>query len=355
MTRTTLRSLAVVALAACGSDLSFNYGSVRGMVMFGNPPGVLDLYAAPPLRQLRSMPLQLSAGVIVSPALADPIRGGFYAIQGVPSTTGPVWTSWSLVRYGPDWTIAASRTSAELVGTDSLGLYPLALTPDAQLLVAQRAQSPNDLVVLDAATLTVLRTIPAPALQIYTGWGPTGTTGAQLLLRHIATNCNGYVVWMDAVTGAHVDSAGIPCNDQLGGALGPGQIYVMSDTLNARLELYDAHLGHAVAAQDSLSFPIFFPDTVHGLLIEPGGGLLVLVDAHTLKLTGTVPTGSGPAPRTVRFGAVDPGTGAFFATWFEPNPLEKGFLDNGDGIMVVDVARQRVVADMASQAGTILH
>lgn len=346
-------------VAGCGNDLSFGKGAVRGVLIVGNPYNRLVEYSAPPLAELRSMPLPLPNGDVLVPLAADPVRGGFFAIQVTPSTTlpGVPPASWSLHRYDANWTPVASRTGAEVVGTDSMGIGPVTLTPNGQFLVVQDGQAPDNLVVLDATTLAVIRTITASGMRIYTGWGPTGTTGSQVLMRRFGVGCGGSVIWLDVATTAHVDSASIPCAglDQFGGALAPGLIYVMSDTLYARLELYDAHLGQVVATQDTLSFPFFFPDNLQGLLIEPGGGLLVLVDAHTLKVSGTVATGSGPSPRTVRFGVVDPGTGAFFATTFEGSAQEKGFIDIFDGIMVVDMARRRVVVDQASQAGTILR
>jgi hypothetical protein len=96
--------------------------------------------------------------------------------------------------------------------------------------VAQRSVPPADLVVLDATTLAVMRTVSAHGSDLYPpGFYPTGATGSQVLVRHSGSSvCTQWYLWLDAASGAVADSASPACGHSYLGARPPPNLQIIT-------------------------------------------------------------------------------------------------------------------------------
>ena len=344
--------LGAVVLAGCTADVTgVGEGSVHGLVIAGVSTVQLIEYSAPPFTEARRLTLN-GGSSFVRPMLTAP-AGGFYAVGTAASPALPLAPDqWSVIRYGSDWTVRATRSGAELVGGDTLITYFLRLTPDERFLVTEVFSAPgaatpvNDLLVLDAVTLELVDRRPMGARQLYTGFGPAGTSGTQILfLSAVSPGCIA-AVWVDVETGVRADSVGIPCDYSFRGALNPQRLYLYPqvEELPQRLLLWDAG-GAGVAAIDSVPPPVLLADPSRGRLVGLMGQTLMLIDAQTLGVQRVVPLAGLPGAPSVVMGVIDP-SGALFATVERARRCRQGICPRDPGLMVIDLDRGEVLAEL---------
>ena len=351
--------LAALVLGGCTGDVTgVGEGQVRAVVISGVTTIELIEYSAPPIRALRHLTLN-GGNSFVQPMVRDPVRGGFYAMAAQGSLAGALAPgAWSVVRYGADWTIAATRSGVELVGTDSLVTYFLRLTPDGRYLVTEVFSPPgaahviNDLLVLDAATLELIDRRPMGLRQLYTGFGPPGTTGSQILfLAAVAPGCVA-AVWVDVAGDITQDSVGVPCDYSFRGALSPRRLYLypLIDELPQRLLLWDPS-GAGLAEVESARPPLLLPDPARNRLVGLMGSTVMLLDAQTLAVHRVIPLHDVPGSPAVVIGVVDRGTGALFAIVDRTRRCRQGICPHDAGLMVIDLDNGAVLAELDLENG----
>lgn len=357
MTRRASLFLALAALAACSGDsFSFGDGTVRGYTIEGSYPGLaLVEYSAPPVAERRARTLLGTDGRWRFPIMVDWVRGGFYAERVDTAWVGrpccPPPSGWALVRVGNDWNDAAVRSGTEIVGADTMGVKLWGMTPNGQFIVGQRSVAPSDLVVLDATTLAIIRTVPAHGADLLTHY-PWGGTGAQMMLRHAATGaCAPYLLWVDMVSGAVADSVQLPCNHTFLGAVAPNRLLLRPDSINSQLVLYDPVAHATIAQQDTLGYPgQIIADSARGELVELMAGYVVFVNAATLKAKYIIQMGEPPLFRSILSAALDPVRRAVFGISQVPIPSEKGLYGTDYHLVVLDLDGRRFAADVPGGA-----
>ena len=345
--------LALVLAAACSGDpVGVSEFDVRAVVIAGVTTIELVEYAAPPIRELRRMTLN-GGGHFVQPMVQDP-GGGFYAVASAASLAGALAPDeWEVLHYGPGWTVTASRGAAELVGSDTLVTFFLRLTPDARYLVTEVFSPPgvvpaiNDLLVLDAASLELVDRRPMGQRQLYTGLGPAGTTGSQILFfSRVAPGCVA-AVWVDVANDVVADSAAVPCDYSFRGALSPDRLYLypLVQALPQRLLLWDPD-GAGLAEIESERPPVLLADPARGRLVGLLGNELMLLDAQTLAVQRVISLVAIPGRPSVVMGAVDPASGALFATVERTRRCRQGICPRDPGLMVLDLDHGAVLAEL---------
>lgn len=342
---------AIAIAAACSGDVAaLGTGTVHFVTNDGSR---IAAYSAPPIGVTHQLPLLDAAGRLTFPLLRSQAPGGAYATRVdsayVFTRATMPGSGWTLERLGSDLTVAASLPGQDIVGTDSGGIAGYQLTPDGRFFVVQRRTPPASLVVMDATTLTVIDSVSSHGSVLYfPGPIPLGTVGSQVLLDHPGPACARYFLWLDVNSGALADSATIPCGHLFFGARAPHQLYLVPDTSNAQLVLYDGQSQQRMAQQDTLGFPDqVILDAARGEIIERAGPYVVFADAATLKarrilsLVGTTPT------RSFVTMALDAPSDALVALIGSYAPAERGFGLLDLSLAVVDVQQARIAAEQS--------
>ena len=343
--RSCLATLLLIAAACSGDSGVFASGSVRALFATNvQNNGVLTTslseFEGPPLARRRSMPLNDSLyGLQVQ--LRDPGHpGGFYAWR-VGTVTGSPASS-KLLRYDASWNVADSISSQALFGQDTLTAVAMRLSADGRFLAVQALTSPlSNVLVLDPSTLAIVRSIPVGSRQLRVSSQPSGTVASQVQLIAFS-GCAGAFYWLDLAAGAIADSAIVPCNHFYAGAAGPHRLYLMADSVNAPLMVYDAQSGQRTY-QDTLSGTNLIADTTRGEVIEYGIGFLVFADAQTLHVRRVLTFAENPT-EALQSAFIDPATGALVAALGIPVVGEKSFAVTNPQLAIIDPAGPGIVA-----------
>ena len=347
-----VRWLAILIAAGCTTDaFSFGDGSAHALVF---SDGAWIEYSAPPLKERRRF-TSTEPGTSVRVLLSDPLRGGFIGVaEPSAAVNSPLLPAqWSLRRYGPEWNVDATRTGVELLGPDSLFLTNWRLTPDGRFFVLQvhslQTTAVNDLLVLNAVTLAVVDRRPLGPRDLYTGSGPTGATGSQMLFRSsFSPGCSNSLVWVNVETGLVADSTGRPCDQRFLGALSPQRLYFSSEVPGQppRTVVWDAGTQTEVASSDSVVANDIRLDAIHDQLIVNMGLVLFLMDPQTLAVRGSI-TADPEGHDEFGSGQLDPRTGAYFVPAYKRLLTDKGFVTYDNRLVVLDLVQRRVAAQLS--------
>lgn len=328
-------------------------GSARVLVL--TESGELVEYSAPPLVETRRFDFQSALSPHVQFVALNRDSGGFFAFE-VPSGPpfGPRY--WSLVRYDHSWTEVARKPVSDYIGQDTVIPEAFRLTADGRFLVGHVpvrtvAGLPPQILVLDAATLEVVRQFDGTTFFPWWSSGPEASTGPQVvLMRFVGVGSCGSAYWYDVEANLAVDSVAMPCGFVPRGFQTHRRIYVTppSMTQYTPLMIFDADAGQIVATQSTVPIADVVADRFANRIVGIGGGGIVIMNAQNLAIQGVVVTDQDTTDLedAVRLGVVDPVSGAFVGDLYGSFSCA-GCFGAPVAVAVIDLDRREVVVQQS--------
>jgi hypothetical protein len=301
-------------LAACssGDAFSFGNGAARGLAwQFTGDTATVIEFDGPPFREARRSNFVVGPSPLLA---ADPLTaGGFFVLSGDGGQAFP----YHVIQYDAAWHLVQNRRVSDVTSTTGLQLMNPRVTPNGQYVTFyMNGSGAGEWLVLDRASLGLVRRISLSGLSPVTDGFPfpRSETGSQsLMIRNSCPAATTYaLLWINVATGVVADSAVVPCDVTVAGAVTHRRLLVSGSAGGSPfVAIFDVDAG---TTAPSIPFGLFFSDDARGRLYRTSTNAIDVFDS-SLHPQGSVNFTGGWDPS----GAVDAATGAILLAIVDPS------------------------------------